>query len=326
MIFADKVIQLRKKNGWSQETLAEKLNVSRQTVSKWESAQSVPDFNRMIQLSELFEVSTDYLLKDSIEEAEYCPSPEIAEEERLHTVSLETAGQFLSGAYHSAQRIALGVFLCILSPIPLIVLAGLQEQGSISLSEQQALGIGLLALILTICGAVVLFVLQYLRMHSFEYLEHNWLETEYGVDGMVKDRKEKYREQHNRLLVFGIALCVLSVVPIFLSMILGDDASMQIVAVPMLLICVAIGSAMLIKAIMVWSSFDILLETGDYTRTNKREEKRNEAFSGIYWGIVLTLYLGYSFLTFKWGSSWIIWPVAAVFYSVVCSVLKILRK
>ena len=68
MILADKIIDLRKKNGWSQEELAEKLNVSRQAVSKWESAQSVPDMNRVLQMSDLFGVSTDYLLKDDLTE------------------------------------------------------------------------------------------------------------------------------------------------------------------------------------------------------------------------------------------------------------------
>jgi transcriptional regulator with XRE-family HTH domain len=67
MILADKIIELRKKNGWSQEELAEKLSVSRQSISKWESAQSVPDMGRILRLSELFGVSTDYLLKDELE-------------------------------------------------------------------------------------------------------------------------------------------------------------------------------------------------------------------------------------------------------------------
>ena len=64
MILADKIIENRKKNGWSQGELAEKLGVSRQSVSKWEGAQAVPDMKKIIQLSELFGVSTDYLLKD----------------------------------------------------------------------------------------------------------------------------------------------------------------------------------------------------------------------------------------------------------------------
>ena len=71
MIFADKLIALRKKAGWSQEELAEQLGVTRQSVSKWEGAQSVPDIDKILQLSRLFGVTTDYLLKDEQAEPEY---------------------------------------------------------------------------------------------------------------------------------------------------------------------------------------------------------------------------------------------------------------
>ena len=54
MILADKIIRLRKKNGWSQEDLADKMNVSRQAVSKWEGAQTIPDLEKILQLSILF--------------------------------------------------------------------------------------------------------------------------------------------------------------------------------------------------------------------------------------------------------------------------------
>ena len=66
MILADKITEERKKNGWSQEELANQLGVSRQAVSKWESAGAVPDLQRILQMSELFGVSTDYLLKDEM--------------------------------------------------------------------------------------------------------------------------------------------------------------------------------------------------------------------------------------------------------------------
>ena len=82
MILADKITEERKRNGWSQEELAEKLGVSRQAVSKWESAGSVPDLQRVIQLAELFGVSTDYLLRDEMEQAEvvvYEPNHRYAE-------------------------------------------------------------------------------------------------------------------------------------------------------------------------------------------------------------------------------------------------------
>ena len=53
MILADKIINLRKKNGWSQEELANKMDVSRQAVSKWESAQTVPDLQKILQCTTL---------------------------------------------------------------------------------------------------------------------------------------------------------------------------------------------------------------------------------------------------------------------------------
>lgn len=62
---ADRIQQLRREHGLSQEQLAEKLNVSRQAVSKWESAQAQPELDKILALSELFCVTTDYLLKGS---------------------------------------------------------------------------------------------------------------------------------------------------------------------------------------------------------------------------------------------------------------------
>ena len=65
MTFSEKISALRKQKGWSQEELAEKLMVTRQAVSKWESAQSMPDLDKLVQLSEALDVSTDYLLMGS---------------------------------------------------------------------------------------------------------------------------------------------------------------------------------------------------------------------------------------------------------------------
>ena len=68
MILAEKIALLRRKNGWSQEELADQLAVSRQAVSKWESGASIPDLDKILKLSELFQVTTDYLLKDALEQ------------------------------------------------------------------------------------------------------------------------------------------------------------------------------------------------------------------------------------------------------------------
>ena len=65
-----RIFELRKERGWSQDQLAEKVNVSRQSISKWESAQALPEIEKVIELSKIFQVTTDYLLLDQADEKE----------------------------------------------------------------------------------------------------------------------------------------------------------------------------------------------------------------------------------------------------------------
>lgn len=67
MTFAEKLLQLRKREGYSQEELANKLDVSRQAISRWEMGTAIPDSLNLLHISKLFEVSTDYLLNDDYE-------------------------------------------------------------------------------------------------------------------------------------------------------------------------------------------------------------------------------------------------------------------
>ena len=76
MNIADRIQNLRKLRGISQEQLADRLGVSRQTISKWESEQSAPDMEKIILLSDYFEVTTDYLLKGIEKQEEGSPKPD----------------------------------------------------------------------------------------------------------------------------------------------------------------------------------------------------------------------------------------------------------
>ena len=69
MNLSEKLIVLRKENGWSQEEFAEKLEVSRQAVSRWENGTALPDAQNILRISKLFRVSADYLLNDDYEDA-----------------------------------------------------------------------------------------------------------------------------------------------------------------------------------------------------------------------------------------------------------------
>ena len=67
MNLGEKLYKYRKDNGWSQEEFAEKLNVSRQTVSKWEMGKAIPELEKLIKISELYQVTIDDLVKDNYE-------------------------------------------------------------------------------------------------------------------------------------------------------------------------------------------------------------------------------------------------------------------
>ena len=81
MNMSDKIIKHRKANGWSQEDFAEKLNVSRQAISRWENGTALPDAQNILQISKLFHVTTDYLLNEDYESDRDIPVVKTAEQE-----------------------------------------------------------------------------------------------------------------------------------------------------------------------------------------------------------------------------------------------------
>ena len=80
MKLADKLFELRKEKGWSQEKLAEQINVSRQSISKWESGQALPELEKVVELSKIFKVTTDYLLLEERDKSEI--NPILSEDEK----------------------------------------------------------------------------------------------------------------------------------------------------------------------------------------------------------------------------------------------------
>lgn len=135
MLLADKIVTLRKRAGWSQEELAAQLGVSRQSVSKWEGAQSVPDMQKVVQMSRLFGVTTDYLLKEELGEPEPAPAESAAP---LRCVTMEQAADYLALRQAAAPKLALATLLCVLSPAALLLLAALSDRPGAAISENAA--------------------------------------------------------------------------------------------------------------------------------------------------------------------------------------------
>ena len=325
MILADKITEERKRHGWSQEELAEKLGVSRQAVSKWESAGSVPDLQRVIQLAELFGVSTDYLLKDEMEQAEVTvySGADVKEDVSLRRVSMEEANEFLDMKRKDAPTIANAVSMCILCPTLLVLLGTLAEETMFHVSEVFAGVAGCIFLFGMIAIAVFMFITCGIREKGMESLEKDNFETAYGVSGMVKERSRSYEPTFTRGLAVGVVFCILSVVPLVIAGVMDAPDYIMGVLVVLLLCMIAVAVNMFIRVGMIKSSFDTLLQEGDFTREEKHAKRKMEAVSSIYWCLMTAIYLGWSFWTMRWDFTWIIWPVAGVLYAAIAGIMKL---
>ena len=326
--FGKRLKELRNIKGMTQEELAEKLDVSRQSISKWEGAQSIPDMNKILKLSEVFGVSTDYLLKDELAVPEGAgPVPVDTESEEIR-VSMEEAVSFLEHRNQSSNRVSLGVMLCIFSPVILILLAGMQESGLVRLTERQVTGIGVTVLFLLVGAAVALFVLTGIRGNRYEYFEKEAIDTEYGVDGLARDKREKYRPTFTRCLTIGIVMCVMAVIPLFIAMSVFDNKNDMpyVASVAVMLIIIGVGVMLIVRSSIIWGGLNMLLEEGDYTRKRKEEERKNGPIAAIYWCVAIAVYLAYSFITGRWDISWIVWPVAGALYGAIEVIMRIVRS
>ena len=325
MIFADKLIQLRKKAGWSQEELAEQMNVTRQSVSKWEGAQSVPDLGKIIRLSELFNVSTDYLLKDEIEDVG--GSISFDEASTLRRVSMEEANAFLSVKAMTSKSIALGTFLCILSPICLLILGTASEIPEYGLTDNMAGGIGMIILLILVTIAVAIFISSGRKTAAFNYLEKEVFETEYGVSGMVAERKAQYNGTYTRNNIIGTSLCIMALIPFFGGAIFNDENELLLtIMLSVSFVLVGIGVFFFVSSGIIWASYEKLLQEGDYSKVKKENQSIVTAISSAYWLIATAIYLGYSFSTNNWEYSWIIWVVAGVVFPAIVMITNLLSK
>lgn len=319
---------LRKKAGWSQEELAARLNVSRQSVSKWEGAQSIPDMDKVVQMSRLFGVTTDFLLKDELEIEEHTQS-EPMDEPPLRRVTMEEASAYLALRRAAAPKMALATFLCIISPVALLILAAMSEMSRFGISENAASGIGLCGLLVLVAIGVALFLTCSARVRDFAFLEEEPFETEYGVSGMVKERMQDFAGTYSRLNITGTVLCILSAVPLFVSMCMETADVVYVAAVCLLLIIAGIGCVAFTYGGTIHASMERLLEEGDYTRQQKSRRGVKGAISTIYWLLVTAIFMWYTFGPSGNGQarySWFIWAIAGVLYAAVMLVVNLIQR
>ena len=348
MQLAEKIFNERKRLGWSQEQLAEHMEVSRQAVSKWESGQSLPDLDKLVLMSQIFGVSTDYLLKEedsfpenatSLTEENFSPenttslkeedsSPKnatspIENAKAARILRSEEIQEYQTVCFKASKAIAFGVALCIAG-----VILSLATELYIS-SGAPSYGQDTIALLLCVAPAVMLFILSGMKLGNYNYLKKEPFQLSETSRKQLKEEYEKYSRTFMIRIATGVGLCIIAVIAYLSVEEIGkyrqEHVLMEEIPTIVLLSFVAIAVYLFVSSGIRKDCYNVLLSQNGFTDMQK--QNRNEknpllaAVSGTYWCLVTAGFLAYSFITGDWGRSWIVWPVAGCIFGAISTIL-----
>ncbi len=309
MILADKIVKLRKKFGWSQEELAEKMDVSRQSISKWESTKSIPDLNKILMLSKIFGVSTDYLVKDEIEDSiETTEDVDIG----LKKVTLEEASQYVQNKSEASKLLSKGILLIIYSIAPLLFLFALVEEKWFNLSSNIAGAIGLVLLFVIVAIGVVFIVRINHYSSDIDKFESTRFELEYGVKGIFNEKLKTYKPEYLKRITIGIILFITSLIPMSAVAMLFESDTLAMYMVVVLILMVGLGIYIIIPTSIAYKALNFIAGEGVYALQKRKQMKRTKKLAAFYWPLVIAIYIGSSLWTMAWEKTWILLPVAAI--------------
>lgn len=282
MILSEKIYMLRKKKGWSQEELAERLGVSRQSVSKWESGASLPDLNRVLELSRIFQVTTDFLLKDEEagdgtffeagdkkDHAEDSGRPEEPpnvpkNNEQFRRITFAETMDYLEQTGEYGRQLGKGVMLCVFAPGVLMGAMAVSMFPFVPgvFSEDVAGVIGCILLLLIVAWAVSVFINSDFKIKKYQYFSKGHYILEPGTAEAVAEERDAFENSYRRSMVAGIALCIVSSVPVMLAGILESMEAVVLLALTFLFLLVGVGVNLIVAANTIREAQNRILKRG----------------------------------------------------------------
>lgn len=241
------------------------------------------------------------------------------------TISMEEAIDYMNCSKKMGRIIAFGVFLCIVSPILLILLNGGYEDLDLSSSANNFFG--LLFLFIFVATAVGMFIYGGMKLDKYKYLKEN-INIPDNVKSYVKSQKDDFDGKFIVALIVGIILYILSPTAVIGIELLGENASdfTSMIGVSILLLLVAIATYIIVSFSIVKGSHNLLLRLEEYTYAGKESEKVINAIAGVYWPLLTAAYLFWSFTADSWAISWILFPIAGVIFGGITSLIRALKK
>ena len=249
MILSEKITELRRKSGLSQEQFGEKIGVSRQAVSKWEMAQSIPDITKIMAMADFFEVPVDFLLKDEYD----LPFPDSRSVSMINTVrnqdvlSMEEAQDYFHDVRTCAKRTVIAILLFFLSPAAGIFL---------SLQEDERLGmLGAVIQVIVLAAAALTVIPAFLRLRKYQCISSSGKEPAYGVRGTAEEYRKDFEHTHLTGIVTGAGLMICSVIPMMVCAVFTEKDAVIAGCGLLMVLMFASGISMMVYVMMIQRSY-----------------------------------------------------------------------
>lgn len=234
----------------------------------------------------------------------------------ISIISYEVANNYLEDSKATAPKTALGVFLCIISPVMLLVLLGLGEMNYIKVKEDLLIAAGLIVLISLVAAGVSCFIKFSSKLEKYNDLKINLFELDYNTEQMIRNMQKQDEHAYKSVVSISVVGYILSALPIIITPLVSEVEGLSVFSVAVTLTIVAFSTYNLISNGSINEACNVLLQQGDYSVKNK-SNKTFQTISKVYWCVIVAVYLGYSFITDDWSMSWIIWPVAGVLFGAI---------
>lgn len=299
MAFNENLQNLRKMKGMSQEQLAEKLGISRQAVSKYESGNGYPETEKLIAICEIFDCSLDTLIKGKITD------DSTGEKKKYENLQ----NRFSKG-------IAFGVGLILLGVTILLYFAGVANAASTAAIEERYAILGVIILLCCVVIAVPIFIMLGIEEENFDK-KHPQLPHFYS-----EEEVDNFDKKFIKAIAFGVALIlvgVIALIALYGLKVVGEESTLPAVV---LLGCVTL-------AVPVFTYFGIQKEKYDienYNQMHSEEGKKREEKSGkICVVIMLTataIFLASGWLFDLWKINWVVFPIGGILCGIVSTIFE----
>lgn len=290
MSFGLKLQNLRKEKGLSQEALAQRLQVSRQAVSKWETGEGYPEMDKMIMISDMFQVSLDYLLKG--QDQEY-------QEDTQHKYFMNTQmiHDYIMYKKNYALRIGMSVAIIILSVTFPIIL---------SYSQNENIGAVLMLLAIALC--VALLITTGISHENYSQLEKKEIKMSFQDLQDLQNEYIHFKKTFGMSIAFGVCLIIVSVAGVI---VFEELLHWENIGTIILLVCVAIAVFIFIYQGIKSGMYEFLIQNQEFVMQKKKEEEKSSLYA-FTMPLAAMIYLIIGFTKEWWHPGWIVFPMTAI--------------